>query len=90
MADFNESHYVSRNPATFDHVNPFTARNFVHAHNKVNFHRDITALQLALVSNLCRAVDTEPCLQRARGEQLAHRAANREESVYTLPICLHK
>ena len=33
------------------------------------------------MSNLCHAVGTEPCLQHVRGEQLAHRAANRERGV---------
>ena len=42
-------------------------------HNEI---RDITA---SLMSEVCHAVGTEPCLQPVTGEQLTHRTANREE-----------
>ena len=42
-------------------------------HNEI---RDITA---SLMSEVCHAVGTEPCLQPVNGEQFTHRTANREE-----------
>ena len=42
-------------------------------HNEI---RDITA---SLMSEVCHAVGTEPCLQPVTEEQLTHRTANREE-----------
>ena len=44
-----------------------------------NENRDITA---SLMSEVCHAVGTEPCLQPVIGELLTHRTANREEGAH--------
>ena len=42
-------------------------------------HNEIWDITASLMSEVCHAVGTEPCLQPVTGEQLAYRTANREE-----------
>ena len=44
-------------------------------------HNEIQDIIASLMSEVCHAVGTEPCLQPVDGEQFTHRTANREEGV---------
>ena len=68
------SHCVCGNKLNVEHALSCPRGGFPSiCHNEI---RDITA---SLMSEVCHAVGTEPCLQPVTGEQLTHRTFNREE-----------